>query len=75
MSAPVTLDWTDPTAVRRWAHALLTQARDAIAAGEDATRPPAHRELGRQAARRIIAEAEGAIGVLIDAAGLARDPR
>ncbi len=72
---PDNLDWTNPTAVRQWAHALLTQARDTIAAGEDATRPPAHRELGRQAARRIITEAERAIGVLIDAAGLERDPR
>ena len=55
--SPRALDWGDAAAVRAWAHDVYTQARDAIAAGEDATAPPAARELGRAAARRIIKEA------------------
>ncbi len=67
---PEKLDWSDPDAVRAWARDILTQARDAIGAGEDATRPPGRRELGRRAARRIIAEADRAIGALGGFAGL-----
>ena len=38
------------------------QIHDIIAAGLDATAPPAERDLGRRAARRIIMDAERAIG-------------
>ena len=52
--SPPALDWGDAAAVRAWARDVYTQARDATGAGEDATRPPGQRELGRAAARRII---------------------
>lgn len=56
---PVTvrLDWGDPAAVDAWLRDVHTQASDAVEAGKDATRPPAQRELGRRAARRIILQA------------------
>jgi len=56
-SIPPALDWGDAAAVNAWARDVYTQARDAIDAGEDATRPPGKRELGRAAARRILREA------------------
>ena len=56
--APPTLDWADPTAVEAWARDLCVHVQDAVGAGEDATRPPGGRELGRRAARRLILEAE-----------------
>ena len=53
----VRLDWGDPAAVEAWLRDVHTQARDAVEAGKDATRPPGQRELGRRAARRIILQA------------------
>lgn len=57
MKPPPRLDWSDPAAVDAWARDVYTQARDGLAAGEDATRPPGLRDLGRHAARGIIEEA------------------
>ncbi|MFT3774411.1 MAG: hypothetical protein QM820_54320 [Minicystis sp.] len=54
-----------------WARDVQTQARDATAAGEDATRAPGHRELGRRAARRIIREASRKLAELFTFAGVA----
>ena len=51
------LDWNDAAAVSAWARDVYVQVLDALAAGEDATRPPGRRELGRRAARRIVTEA------------------
>lgn len=55
---PERLDWRDESAVRAWARDVFTQVRDAIGAGEDATRSPGRRELGRRAARRIIRQVD-----------------
>jgi hypothetical protein len=64
------LDWGDPAAVAAWLRDVHTQARDAVAAGDDATRPPGRRELGRRAARRIIREASRKLADLFLVTGL-----
>ncbi|MFT3773455.1 MAG: hypothetical protein QM820_49395 [Minicystis sp.] len=58
-----------------WARDVHTQARDAAAAGEDATRAPGRRELGRRAARRIIGEASRKLGELFSFAGIVAGSR
>lgn len=58
MSTSDKLDWNDAPAARAWARDVYVQVRDALGAGEDATRPPGRRELGRRAARRILREVE-----------------
>lgn len=40
------LSFADPEAVRVWLAHLRAQIEDAVAAGEDATRPPGQRRLG-----------------------------
>ena len=67
---PPALDWGDPVAVNTWALDVYTQARDATGAGEDATRPPGQRELGRAAARRIIDGARRKLDDALRFAGL-----
>src|SRR6185437_5186893 len=46
------LDLGDRGQVPRWLKELDTQIKDAVAAGEDATRPPGQRTLGRSLARK-----------------------
>jgi hypothetical protein len=67
---PPTLDWTDHAAVEAWARDLCTQMRDALSAGEDATRPPRKRELGQRAARRLIRQAEKNLAGALAFAGI-----
>jgi hypothetical protein len=62
------LNVTDPAALRAWLAELRIQVDDAVAAGEDATRPPGQRDLGRAMARRKLLAARGAIQQLIEAA-------
>lgn len=51
---PAALDWSDAAAVQRWGAALRENIDDIAAAGEDQTRPPGARDLGRRAARHTI---------------------
>ena len=62
------LDFGDPEAMRWWFARLRAQIEDVIAAGEDATRPPGQRRLGRAAAREAIEEAGRALEQLLEAA-------
>ena len=62
------LDWSDHEAVRAWLRELRTQIDEIVGAGEDATRPPGERALGRAAARRAILEAQRALGQMLAAA-------
>ena len=62
------LDFGDPEAMRSWLARLRAQIEDVVAAGEDATRPPGQRRLGRAAARRVIKEARRALEQLLEAA-------
>jgi hypothetical protein len=62
------LDLGDHDAVRGWLTELRAQINDIAAAGEDATRPPGQRELGRATARNAILEARDAIGQIMAAA-------
>jgi hypothetical protein len=66
------LDWSSPPAVQQWAAELRTQVDDAIAAGLDATAPPAERDLGRRLARSNIREAATAVRQLFAFAVTAR---
>lgn len=67
---PDALDWTDVNAVKVWARGVCITARDAIGAGEDATRPPGKRELGRAAARRIIEDTGSQLDHAMQHAGI-----
>lgn len=64
----------DPATVRVWLEELRTQVADALAAGEDATRRPSRRRLGRLTARRTLQEASRAVEELLEVAdrGVAR---
>jgi hypothetical protein len=62
------LDLADPEDVRRWLDKLDGDVRDAIAAGEDATRPPGQRDLGRRTAREQILESGRSLQMLVKAA-------
>ena len=62
------LVFADADAVRAWLALLHAEVDDAIAAGEDATRPLGRRSLGRLTARRALLEARGAINRLLEAA-------
>ncbi len=64
-SMPKALDWTDRAACESWLNALDTAAKDLEAVGEDQTRDPADRDLGRRAARRMHAEAAHSVESLI----------
>src|SRR5215468_4264037 len=65
---PKPLDLTDSSAVRAWLTDLHKNIKDAIAAGDDATRPPGERDLGRRTAREHILEAHRSLRLLIEAA-------
>jgi hypothetical protein len=62
------LNFADPAAVQRWLKELRAQVEDAVAAGEDATRPFGKRGLGRLMARRMVIEARHALLELLQAA-------
>jgi hypothetical protein len=62
------LDLADAAQVRTWLTHLEEQIDDAVAAGEDATRPSGLRELGRCMARRKMLEARESLGSLIEMA-------
>jgi hypothetical protein len=64
------LDFTDPAARTAWLRDVWKQVSDACAAGEDATRAPGARDLGRREARRIIVEATENLTALFEAAGI-----
>ena len=70
---PPPLDLGNPTAARTWLLALRETLRDAPSAGEDQTRPPGRRRLGRAMARETITEAsdaaEAAIAVALQSVG------
>ena len=68
------LDLSDPAAVRAWLAHLREQIEDAVAAGEDATRPPGKRELGRRSARRMIVQARRALRGILAMAAKAVEP-
>ena len=62
------VDLADPEEARRWLDKLESDIYDAIAAGDDATRPPGQRDLGRRMAREHILEAHRSLRLLIEAA-------
>ena len=64
----VALDFSDREAVRAWLTELRTQIDEVVAAGEDATRPPGERALGRATARGAILAARNALGQMLAAA-------
>src|SRR5262245_42603513 len=66
---PAHVDLTDPAARAAWLAAMRESTLDALAAGEDQTRPPGARDLGRREARRILTDAGRSIGQLLAAAG------
>lgn len=70
------LDLTDREIARAWLADLRAQIDDVMAAGEDATRPPGRRALGRAVARNAITEGRHALTRLLAAAerGLALTP-
>lgn len=59
------LPWNDPDEARAWLGDLREQILDALAAGEDATRPLRRRVLSRAEARRKLTAAEQAILALL----------
>jgi hypothetical protein len=59
--------WNDPEDVRLWIASLRAAAEDAVAAGEDATRPKRDRVLSRAETRRKLEAAEQMIATLLDA--------
>ena len=61
------VNWDDPEDVRLWLAALRSAADDAVAAGHDATLPPADRVLARPEARRRLTLADASIATLLDA--------
>jgi hypothetical protein len=64
------VDLADPVTRAEWLADVGEQAADLRAAGLDATAPPAARDLGRRAARRIIREAGRKLADLLTLAGL-----
>ena len=67
-STTLSLDFTNPTAIRAWLERLETVTDDGLAAGEDQLLPLDKRRLGRVVARSIVAEARTAIHELIGTA-------
>ena len=65
---PLTLDFTNPDAVRAWLERLETVADDGLAAGEDQLLPLGKRRLGRVLARDMVAEARASLAELLSAA-------
>jgi hypothetical protein len=70
---PPPLDLGNPPVARAWLLSLRETLRDATSAGEDQTRPPGRRRLGRAMARETITEAseaaEAAIAVALQSVG------
>lgn len=62
---PVNL--ADAAEASAWLAQLREQIDDAVAAGDDATRPPGQRDLGRRSARRAILEAGRSLRELLHA--------
>jgi hypothetical protein len=62
------LNLADVVQVRAWLDRVETHITDATAAGEDATRPLARRDLGRRTARRELLEARQSLKRLLQAA-------
>jgi hypothetical protein len=62
------VDLAKPEELRRWLLKLDANICDAIAAGDDATRPPGQRDLGRMMARQRILESRHSLRVLVEAA-------
>ncbi len=73
-SAPPPLDLADPAVLRAWLADLRLQLDNAVGAGEDATRPPAERDLGRRTARRLLLGARASIASLLLSAERALPP-
>ena len=69
MTYKPTVDLTDPAARAAWLTDMHTQIGDVVAAGLDATAPPAERDLGRRKARQIIEEGAEKLAALLAAAG------
>lgn len=63
------VDLADPAARAGWLADLREQTTDILTAALDATAPPAARDLGRRAARRIITEAESKLAALFAVVG------
>ena len=55
------LNWNDPAACHAWLVDVAARCKDAVTVAEDQTRPLAKRRLGRASARRLLAEAKGAL--------------
>ncbi len=62
------LDFTDAKEIEQWLDAVDCAAKDAVAAGDDATRSPGRRLLGRATARAHVAEARHKLRSLVEAA-------
>jgi len=62
------LNLADLAKVRVWLDRVETHVKDALAAGEDATRPPARRDLGRRTARSALLEARQSLQRLLHVA-------
>jgi hypothetical protein len=60
VSAPG-LNWNDPAACLAWLEDVTARAKDAVAVAEDQTLPLDKRRLGPASARRLLAEAKGAL--------------
>ncbi len=69
------LSFRDPDAVRAWLTHLRAQIEDVVAAGDDATRAPGERRLGRAAAREAIEVGRRALEHLLAAADRAVAPQ
>jgi hypothetical protein len=65
---PPPLDLGNPPVARAWLLSLRETLRDATSAGEDQTRPPGRRRLGRAMARETITEASEAAEAAIASA-------
>jgi hypothetical protein len=62
------VNFADPVEARRWLKDMRNQVDDAVAAGEDATRPLSKRGLSRLMARRMVLESRHALLQLLQAA-------
>jgi hypothetical protein len=61
------VNFADRAAVRSWLKEVRAQVEDAVAAGEDATRPLGERALGRLTTRRMVIESRHALLQLLEA--------
>ena len=70
------VNFGDPAVVRAWLSFLRAHALDAIALGEDATKPVTERMFSRHEVKRRLADEERALLALLDAAerGLPPEP-